>query len=81
MTIDTKIRHMTQSGADIFLELGFPLDEAKRLQAAAQQVNDAKRYEADDGPLSTAQVRQIEKLAPQGSTHSVRSSLFDPENE
>lgn len=35
------------------------------------------QYEADDGPLTTTQVRQIKKHVPQGSKRSVRSSLFD----
>jgi hypothetical protein len=37
------------------------------------------QYEADDGPLTTAQIRQIKKQAPQGGQRSVRSSLFDVE--
>ena len=37
------------------------------------------QYEADDGGLSPAQVRQIKKRVPQGSKRSVRSSLFDKE--
>lgn len=37
------------------------------------------QYEPDDGPLNTAQLRQIKKLAPQGKMRSVRSSLFDSE--
>lgn len=41
MTIDTSIRHVTKPGANIFLELGFAADEAKRLQAASRkQIND-----------------------------------------
>jgi predicted XRE-type DNA-binding protein len=35
MKIDTEIRHVTKAGANIFLELGFPPAEAKRLKAAA----------------------------------------------
>lgn len=35
------------------------------------------RYEADDGPLTTAQVRQIRKRVPRGKKRSVRSSLFE----
>jgi hypothetical protein len=35
------------------------------------------QYEADDGPLSAAQLRQIRKAVPQGSKRSVRSSLFE----
>ena len=38
------------------------------------------RYEADDGPLTAAQVRQIKKRVPQGTKHSVRSSLFETES-
>lgn len=34
------------------------------------------QYEADDGPLTAAQLRQIKKRVPQGSKRSVRSSLF-----
>lgn len=35
------------------------------------------QYEADDGPLTAAQLRQIKKRAPQGKKRSVRSSLFE----
>jgi predicted XRE-type DNA-binding protein len=43
MKIDTRIRHVTKPGANLFLELGFAPDEAKRLQAASRkQVNDAR---------------------------------------
>lgn len=35
------------------------------------------QYEADDGPLTAAQVRQIKKRVAQGTKRSVRSSLFD----
>ncbi len=36
------------------------------------------QYEPDDGPLTSAQVRQIKKAAPaSGTKRSVRSSLFD----
>jgi hypothetical protein len=38
-----------------------------------------QQYEADDGPLTAGQVRQIKKRVPQGAKHSVRSSLFDTE--
>jgi len=37
------------------------------------------QYEADAGPLTAAQVRQIKKRAPQGKKRSVRSSLFEVE--
>ena len=37
------------------------------------------QYEADDGPLTATQIRQIKKRVPQGSKRSVRSSLFETE--
>ncbi len=43
MKIDTEIRHITKAGANIFLELGFPPEEAKRYQAESQKrINDTK---------------------------------------
>jgi len=44
MKIDTEVRHVTRPGANLFLELGFPPEEARRLhQASQQQVNDTRR--------------------------------------
>jgi len=44
MTIDTEIRHVTKPGANLFLELGFSTEEAKRLQAASRkQINDTQQ--------------------------------------
>lgn len=41
MKIDTEIRYVTRPGANLFLELGFPPQEAKRLHLASQQqIND-----------------------------------------
>ena len=37
------------------------------------------QYEADDGPLTASQRRQIKDRVPQGSRRSVRSSLFETE--
>ena len=43
MKIDTEIRHVTKPGANLFLELGFAVGEAKRLHAASQQqINDTR---------------------------------------
>ena len=35
--IDTKVRHVTKRGANLFAELGFPAAEAKRLQAESKK--------------------------------------------
>lgn len=41
--IDTKIQHITKSGANIFLELGFEPAEAARLQIESEQrINDTR---------------------------------------
>jgi predicted XRE-type DNA-binding protein len=37
MKIDTQICHVTKAGANIFLDLGFEPDEAKKLHADSQQ--------------------------------------------
>lgn len=43
MTIDTQIRHVTKSGANLFRELGFAPDEAERFQAESkQQINNTR---------------------------------------
>jgi len=43
MKIDTEIRHVTKRGANLFLELGFAPEEAKRLQALSRkQINDTR---------------------------------------
>ena len=43
MNIDTKVRHTTKAGSNIFSELGFPAEEAKRLHAESkQQIHDTQ---------------------------------------
>ncbi|MBA4143969.1 MAG: XRE family transcriptional regulator [Nitrosospira sp.] len=43
MKIDTEIRHVTKPEANLFLELGFPAEEAKRLhKASRKQINDTQ---------------------------------------
>lgn len=47
MKIDTEIRHVSKPGANLFLELGFSEEEAKRLQAAShKQINDTRQLKA-----------------------------------
>lgn len=43
MKIDTEVRHVTKPGANLFLQLGFSPQEAKRLHAASRkQINDTR---------------------------------------
>lgn len=37
MKIDTAIRHVAKPGANLFLELGFPPEEAERLHLASKR--------------------------------------------
>ena len=37
------------------------------------------QYEADEGPLTSAQLQQIKQRVPQGKKKSLRSSLFEVE--
>ena len=58
------------------------VDETQAIHQALRElaVRTLPKYEADDGPLTATQVRQIKKRVPQGTKHSVRSSLLEPEN-
>ena len=55
------------------------VDETQAIHLALRDlaVKMLPQYEADDGPLTAAQMRQIKKRAPQGKKRSVRSSLFE----
>ena len=57
------------------------VDETQAIHQALHElaVRVLPQYEADEGPLTAAQVRQIKKKVPQGGKRSVRSSLFDTE--
>lgn len=44
MKIDTEVHRVTKPGANLFLELGFPPAEAKRLHALSRKhINDTRR--------------------------------------
>ena len=57
------------------------VDETQAIHHALHElaVRLLPQYEADDGPLTAAQIRQIRKRVPQGGKRSVRSSLFETE--
>ena len=43
MKVDTEIRHVTKHGANLFLELGFTPEEARRLQSTSRrQISDTR---------------------------------------
>ncbi|MEO5672836.1 MAG: hypothetical protein ABIR26_19275 [Ramlibacter sp.] len=57
------------------------VDETQAIHLALHEmaVKLLPQYEADDGALTQAQLKQIRKRAPQGGNRSVRSSLFETE--
>ena len=57
--------------------LGVDETQAIHLALHDMAVKLLPQYDADEGPLTAAQARQIKKRAPQGKKKSVRSSLFD----
>lgn len=54
------------------------VDETQAIHHALHElaVKLLPQYESDDGPLTTAQMHQIRKRAPQVNKRSVSSSLF-----
>ena len=60
--------------------LGVDETQAIHLALHDMAVKLLPQYEADDAPLTIAQVRQIKKRVPQGQKRSVRSSLFEAES-
>ena len=59
--------------------LGVDETQAIHLALHDMAVKLLPQYDADDGPLTAAKVRQIKKRAPQGKKKSVCSSLFEEE--
>ena len=59
--------------------LGVDETQAIHLALHHMAVRLLPQYEADAGPLTAAQVRQVKKRAPQGKKKSVRTSLFEVE--
>ena len=55
------------------------VDETQAIHHALRElaIKVLPQYDADDGPLTAEQVRQIRKRVPQGGKRSVRSSLFE----
>jgi len=69
-------RETTKRLAD---RLGVDETQAIHIALQAMAVRLLPQYEADEGPLTAAQVRQIKKRVPQGKKRSVRTSLFEAE--
>ena len=57
--------------------LGVDETQAIHLALHHMAVKLLPQYEADKGPLTSAQFKAVKKRVPQGKAKSVRSSLFD----
>ncbi len=57
--------------------LGVDETQAIHLALHTMAVRLLPQYEADDGRLTAAQVRQIKKRVPQSKKRSMRTSLFE----
>ena len=55
------------------------VDETQAIHQALRElaIKLLPQYEADNGPLTAIQLRQIKKIVPQATKRSVRSSLFE----
>ena len=62
-------------------QLGVDETQAIHLALHDMAVKLLPQYEADDGPLTSAQIRQIKARVVQGKKRSVRSSLIKVEPE
>lgn len=78
-TIDSSTGVTRETAKRLAARLGVDETQAIHLALHALAVRVLPQYEADDGPLSVAQVRQIRKRAGSRKGRSVRSSLFDTE--
>ena len=58
-------------------QLGVDETQAIHLALHEMAVKTLPQYEADDGPLTAAQIRQIRTRVARGKKRSVRSSLFE----
>ena len=59
--------------------LGVDETQAIHLALHDMAVKLLPQYEADEGPLTSAQLQQIKQRVPQGKKKSLRSSLFEVE--
>ena len=77
--IDSKTGVSRDTAKRLAERLGVDETQAIHLALHEMAIKLLPQYEADDGPLTAAQVRRIKKRAPQGTKKSVRSSLFEGE--
>ncbi len=78
-TIDSTTGVTRETAKRLAERLGVDETQAIHIALRNMAVKLLPQYEADDGPLTASQVRQIKKRVPQNKKRSVRSSLFEAE--
>lgn len=78
-TIDSSTGVTRETAKRLAERLGVDETQAIHIALHTMAVKLLPQYEADDGPLTATQVRQIKKRVPQDKKRSVRSSLFEVE--
>jgi hypothetical protein len=78
-SIDSATGVTRETAKKLAQQLG--VDETQAIHHALHElaVKLLPQYEADDGPLTAAQIRQIRRRTAQGGKRSVRSNLFETE--
>lgn len=79
-TVDSTTGVTRETAKRVAERLGVDETQAIHMALHEMAVKLLPQYEADDGPLTVAQVRQIKKLVLRGKKRSVRSSLFEVES-
>ncbi|HEY0202024.1 MAG TPA: hypothetical protein VGC24_10065 [Burkholderiaceae bacterium] len=78
-TVDSATGVTRETAKRVAERLGVDETQAIHIALQTMAVRLLPQYEADEGALTVAQVRQIKKHVPQGKKRSVRSSLFEAE--
>lgn len=76
-TIDSSTGVTRETAKRLAERLGVAETQAIHIALRAMAVKLLPQYEADDGPLTASQIRQIKKLVPQDKMCSAHSSLFE----
>ncbi len=76
-TVDNATGVTRETAKRLAIRLGVDETQAIHMALRNMAVKLLPQYEADGGPLTAAQLRQIKKQVPQGARRSVRSSLFE----
>jgi antitoxin component of RelBE/YafQ-DinJ toxin-antitoxin module len=76
-TMDSATGVTRETAKRVAERLGVDETQAIHIALHAMAVKLLPQYEADEGALTAAQIRQIKKRAAQGKKRSVRSSLFE----